>query len=324
MDEIRDLNTTSGQSITAILPSTFKIFAPHLLKNKTAIKSIPSTTHAYGPHSRQELDVYRSPTDTLSTPILIFFHGGGLIRGDKISPQIPEGLVYANVGAFFAQRGITTVVPNYRRVDFQGGGEGAVFPSGGEDVGLVLEWLEGLFEEGRREVYLLGNSAGGIHVSTFLLHDGFAEQRKKYSVGNGKGKGIVLKGIADLAVPCHFEEAEESRAEVLKTYYGDEEDVKGKCVCGLLESVRKSRKGREELGIPKKMWMGIGEFDPEDEITGPMNAFAGKWKEAFGEEGLVVEILKGHNHISPPMSLMSGDKEGERWSEDFVKWIKDA
>lgn len=322
MDEIRDLNTSSGQSITAILPSTFKIFAPHLLKNKSAIKSIPSTTHAYGSHPRQELDVYRSPTDTLSTPILIFFHGGGLIRGDKISPQIPENLVYANVGSFFAQRGITTVIPNYRRVDFQGGGEGAVFPSGGEDVALVLEWLEGFFEEGRREVYLLGNSAGGIHVSTFLLHEGFREQRMRY--GAETGKGIVVKGMADLAVPCHFEDAEKSRGEVLKKYYGDEEDVKGKCVCGLLESVGKSGKGREEMAIPGKIWMGIGEFDPEDEIAGPMKAFAGKWKEVFGEEGLTVEILKGHNHISPPMSLMSGDKEGEKWGEDLVKWIKDV
>ncbi|KAK0121594.1 hypothetical protein ONS95_009883 [Cadophora gregata] len=321
MDKIRTLNTTSGQSIGAILPSTFQIFAPHLLKNKAAIKAISSTTHSYGPHSRHELDIYRSPTDTPSTPILVFFHGGGLIRGDKISPQIADGLIFANVGSFFAQRGVTTVVPNYRRVDFEGGGEGAVFPSGGEDVGLVLEWLEGFFEEGRREVYLLGNSAGGVHVSTFLLYDGFVEQRRKYVPGSGKG--IVLKGIADLAVPCHFEEAEESRAEVLKTYYGDEKDVKGKCACGLLESVGKSGKRREELGIPQKMWLGIGEFDPEDEIAGPMKDFAAKWKAVFGEEGLVVEKLSGHNHISPPMSLMSGDKEGEQWGEGVVKWIKE-
>jgi len=102
------------------------------------------------------------------------------------------------------------------------------------------------------------------------------------------------------------------------------QDVKEKCVCGLLESVGKSGKEREELGIPRKMWMGIGEFDPDDEIAGPMKAFAGKWKEVFGEEGLTVEILKGHNHISPPMSLMSGDEEGEKWGEDIVKWIEDA
>lgn len=214
------------------------------------------------------------------------------------------------------------MVPNYRRVDFQGGGEGAVFPSGGEDVSLILAWLDDFFKDGMREVYLLGNSAGGIHVSTFLLHDMFTEQRKRYLPGSGKG--IVLKGIADLAVPCHFEEAEESRGEVLKTYYGDEEDVKGKCVCGLLESVGKSGRGSEELGIPEKMWMGTGEFDPEDEIAGPMKVFAGKWKEVFGETGLTVEMLKGHNHISPPMSLMSADKEGEKWGEDFVKWIKEV
>lgn len=230
------------------------------------------------------------------------------------------GLVYANLGAFFAHRGITTLVPNYRRVDFEGGGEGAVFPSGGEDVAAVLEWVDG-FMEGEREVYLMGNSAGGIHVSTFLLAEEFAEARGRYTVGSGKG--VVLKGVVDLAVPCHFEDADESRKEVLETYYGDEEDVKRKCVCGLLESVRKSGKGKKELGIPEKMFVSVGEFDPEDEIAGPVKDFVKIWKEAFGEEGLVFKVLEGHNHISPPLALMSGDNKGEQWGEDVVEWIKE-
>jgi hypothetical protein len=33
-------------------------------------------------------------------------------------------------------------------------------------------------------------------------------------------------------------------------------------------------------------------------------------------------VLKGHNHISPPVALMSGDKEGEKWGEDLVGWMR--
>lgn len=243
-----------------------------------------------------------------------------MIRGDKISPQVPERLVYANVGAFFAERGLTTICPNYRRVNSESGGEDAVFPSGGEDVAEVLRWIDG-FMEGERDVFLMGNSAGGVHVSTFLLEPRWLEQRLKYAEGK---KGILLKGIVELAVPCHFEEAEPSRLDVLSKYYGDEKDVKEKCVYGLLESAKGTGKGKKELGIPGKIWVGIGEFDPVDEIVKPMEDFVKGWREAFGEEGLVVKTLKGHNHISVPLSLMSGDREGERWGEDVVKWIKEA
>ncbi|KAG4434389.1 hypothetical protein IFR05_010122 [Cadophora sp. M221] len=328
MDQIQTLHLQSGPSISAVLAPTFKIFTPLLLASQETIKSIAVTTHTYGTHARHKLDIYHPRTDSPS-PILIFFHGGGLIRGDKNMPLGDGGLVYANLGAFFAQRGITTLVPNYRRVNFEGGGEGAVFPSGGEDVAAVLEWVDGFMKddgkgEGGREVYLIGNSAGGVHVSTFLLGEEFAETRRRYAIRNKKWKGVVLKGVIHLAVPCHFEDADESRKKVLETYYGDEEDIKGRCVCGLLESVRKSGKGKRELGIPEKIYVGVGEFDPEDEIAGPVKDFEKVWKVAFGEEGLVFKVLEGHNHISPPLALMSGDKKGEQWGEDVVKWIKDA
>ncbi|CAL3963362.1 hypothetical protein PZA11_001006 [Diplocarpon coronariae] len=321
MDEISALDISSGQSISAILLPTFKIFAPLLLKNKEAIKSIPPTTHLYGSHPRQELDVYRAATDTLATPVLVFCHGGGLIRGDKNLAQFPDGLVYANVGAFFAARGVTTIVPNYRRVDSEFGGEGAVFPSGGEDVAAVLGWLEGFMQgPGARDVFLMGNSAGGVHVSTFLLEPRFLEQRLRYS-GDREG-GLVVRGVVQLAVPCHFDSADSSRADVLERYYGGVEEAKGKCVCGLLESVKRTGKGRGELGIPGRMLAAVGEFDPVDEIKGPMEDFVKMWKEAFGGEGLVEQRLKGHNHISPPMSLMSGEREGEAWGEHVVRWIQ--
>jgi len=152
MEDLKTLNASAGQSIPAVLMPTFGIWTPHLLKNKDAIKAVSPTTSSYGSHPRQELDIYKATSDSAKTPILVFFHGGGLIRGDKAPPQFPEGLVYANLGVFFATRGITTIVPNYRLVNSPFGGHDAVFPSGGEDVSLVLKYLEKEFKG--RDVYL--------------------------------------------------------------------------------------------------------------------------------------------------------------------------
>lgn len=237
---------------------------------------------------------------------------------------MPEDLVYANVGAFFAQRGFTTLVMNYRRVDSHGPngqkmGEGAVFPSGGEDVAAVLKWVEEEFGEGeKRDVFLVGNSAGGVHASTFCLSPKFEEQRLRYSSGSGE-TGIALKGLINVAVPTHFEKAEEERSEVLRLYYGSLAEVKEKCVYGLLEAVKKSGKGREEVGVPPCLAV-IGDFDPMGEILEPMNDFVDLWR----SWDTSVELLEaeGHNHISPPMALYSGDAQGEKWGEDVVAWIK--
>lgn len=227
--------------------------------------------------------------------------------------------MYHNVGSFFAQRGITAINPNYRRVNSKFGGEDATYPSGGEDVGLVLKWLdEGGLGKGKRDVYLLGNSAGGVHASTFLLEPTFLEARKKYVSGTG---AIALKGIIDVSVPFHFKTALPGRSEVNQAYYGDEKAVEERCVFGLLEAIAKSGKSRQEVAVPKALVL-VGEYDPEDEIAGSVRDFVALWKKTWGEEGITFADMPGHNHISPPLALMSGDAKGEKWGEDVAKWIK--
>jgi hypothetical protein len=317
MDEISALNSSTGTAIPDILPPTFKIFAAHLVKNKDAILAITSSTVSYGDHPRQTMDIYKgSSSDT--SPILVFLHGGGLIRGDKISPQVPHGLVYHNVGSYFSSKGITTIIPNYRRVNSGIGGEDAVYPSGGEDISLILKWLEKYSPGNKRDVYLLGNSAGGIHASTFLLDPIFLEQRKSYQSGE---KSIILKGVIEMSVACHFESAAARRSEVLKKYYGDAAAIKAHCVYGLLEAISKAGKSREEVAVPKVLAL-LGEYDPTDEIGEPMLDFSALWKKTWGDDGITFDTMEGHNHVSPPLSLLSGDAKGEKWGEDVVEWIK--
>ncbi|KAH8646048.1 Alpha/Beta hydrolase protein [Tricladium varicosporioides] len=320
MEQVRALDATSGRSIPAILLPTFKIYTPLLVKNKDTILSLPRSEHPYGPHPRQKLDIYTPPSSFSNDgPILVFFYGGGLIHGDKISPTVPEGLLYANLGSFFAARGITTILPDYRRVNSQFGGEDAVYPSGGEDVSLALKWIEEKYlgDGPKREVVICGNSAGGVHISTFLFEGQFLEQRKRYMAGEGK---IHLNGAIELAVPLHFGKATDERTPMLTNYYGSPEGAEGKCAFGLLQKLVGEGKSREEAAVPKCLCL-VGEMDPEDEITEPMREFVKLWESSWGAETVEFEVLQGHNHISPPWALNAGEKEGEKWGEDVVKWI---
>ena len=305
MDQIKSLNASAGQSISDIIMPTMKIFAPLLLKNKEAILSIPRKEETYGTHPRQKLDVYLSPTSSPESPILIFFYGGGLVRGDKIVPQIPDGLMYHNLGTFFAKRGITTIIADYRRVNSELGGEDAVFPSGGEDVSLVMKWLEGSSHKGSGNVVIMGNSAGGVHISTFLLSPQFLAQRKSLVSGE---KGLKLIGGVELGVPFHFKSSDAGRAQTLETYFGSAKGIEENCPYGLLEAAGKTGMSREETGVPKVLLL-LGEFDPEDEIAQPMRDFAALRDKVWGS-GVEFRTIKGHNHISPPLALMSGDRDG--------------
>lgn len=319
MEEIKRLNDTIGQEIFAVLGPTIQTFLPLLAANKASIQSVPRRTTSYGTHPRQQLDIYASTTTSPSTsPILLFFYGGGLIFGDKILDNVPDGLVYANLGAFFAQRGITTIVVDYRRVkNPQNGGEDAVFPSGGADVAAALKWLEGFTDGDTSKVFIAGNSAGGLHVSTFLLEPSFQEQRTALA-GGGK---VTLRGAVGIAVPWNFGEAAPGRTAMLDSYYGSVEKAHELCPYGLLAAATKSGRSKKELGIPPLVAL-LGEYDPEDEIALPTRQFVDLANKNWGEEGVKLKAIEGHNHISPPWTLMTGDTKGEKWGEELAEWIK--
>lgn len=293
----------------------------YLTKNKDAILEVSRDTKPYGPHPRQTLDIYcphpLTKEDTLYGPFLIFVHGGGLIRGDKILPFIPGGLVYHNLGAFFAKRGITTIIPNYRLVNSPFGGHDAVYPSGADDLALVLEFIATLDHPRQRDVFVMGNSAGGVHLSTFLLEPKFLEQRKALLSTKGP---VIWKGAIALAVPFHFKNAVEARSGMLKTYYGDKKEIEERSAYGLLQTLANAGKMKEEAFIPNILAI-LGEFDPEDEIKEPTKDFVELGNEIW-DKSIELWTIPGHNHISPPVALMTGDEELEKWGEDVVKWVR--
>lgn len=224
MNHLRHISRNIGQSV---MPTT-KAYIPLLMANADAIRSTRRETFSYGAHDRQSLDVYypskqsRSSVSSANTPVAIFVHGGGLVNGSKQLPMA-DGLIFANIGHFFAEKfGYTVVIPDYRLMS-----HGAKYPSGGEDVAAVVDWVrESLSQqEGHKNIDLLliGNSAGGIHNSTYLFAPDFAASRNKVATTNDNAP-VKLKGAVMLSVPLNFRQADPTRSDVLDEYYGKEQD----------------------------------------------------------------------------------------------------
>ena len=71
---------------------------------------------SYGPHELQGMDLF-VPEQGFNEPgpVVIYFHGGGLVRGDKVSPGT-DGLIYSNIAKFMARSGGIGINANYRLV----------------------------------------------------------------------------------------------------------------------------------------------------------------------------------------------------------------
>lgn len=305
------------RSISGSVQQTFQIFEPLLLQNADAIRSTKRETFTYGGHPRQTLDVYyptqakrRPSLAAANIPVLIFLHGGGLIRGSKTIPGFADGLAHANVGHFFAERlGYTTIIPDYRLMS-----HGARFPSGGEDLSKVVDWVRETL--GRQDGYasidlfIMGNSAGGIHLATYMLARDFTIPRKKVMTMD-PDVSVALRGIVLLSVPFNFRQADPSRSDVLKKYFG--EDVHANSPQGLLKSAM--LRDPDDVFPNIRIMVLNGTLDPEDEIMDPRSEFLQEWEELDEDTraAVTVEMMNGHNHISPPLSLGTGKEGAEAW-----------
>lgn len=120
-----------------------------------------STNLAYGADPRQCLDVF-TPSGAKDRPVLVFVHGGAFTRGSKSV----DGNIYDNVLYWFARQGFVGVNIEYRLAP------AARFPAGAQDVGLAVDWIAkniGRYGGDPKNIVLMGHSAGGCHVASYLL-----------------------------------------------------------------------------------------------------------------------------------------------------------
>ena len=201
-----------GRDIISSFGPTFQAYGDllHRPENASKIQAVKRETFSYGSHERQKLDLYTpselAPEPTLNKlhPIVVFVYGGAFVSGDRILDTIPDDLAYKNLGYFFAEQlGFDTIVMDYNLLNL-----GAKFPSGGEDVGVVIDWVESRFgscsnlSDGKRGIFILGNSAGAVHVSTWLFGKQFGARRDAFLCGD---KGVKLTGVVMLGCPFHLD-----------------------------------------------------------------------------------------------------------------------
>jgi acetyl esterase/lipase len=142
----------------------------------------------YGPAERNLLDIFMPQALTSGRPVLIFVHGGAFVGGNK--RRLPESPFYDNIMLWAVKNGFIGVNITYRLAPQY------PWPAGAEDVATAVKWVsEEISERGGdpSRIYLMGHSAGAIHVASYVSHPEF------YKVKNGGLKGaIMVSGIYDL------------------------------------------------------------------------------------------------------------------------------
>ena len=125
---------------------------------------------AYGADDRQRLDLYAGDR-TSSTPVVLWVHGGGFIRGDKAAPANPFN---AHIGRWAARKGLVGAVMNYRLAPT------SQWPSGVEDVAAAVAWIEAEGDAlgmGKSPIILAGTSAGAVHIAGYVARGPAASVR---------------------------------------------------------------------------------------------------------------------------------------------------
>lgn len=113
---------------------------------------------SYGPLGRQRLDIYRPLSATVSTPVVVFFYGGGWDSGDRCD--------YLFVGQRLAAAGYVVVIPDYRLYP------DVAFPGFIEDCALAVAWVgNNIANHGGDpdRMALTGHSAGAYNMMMLAL-----------------------------------------------------------------------------------------------------------------------------------------------------------
>lgn len=183
---------------------TLPLFVPLIAKVSRA--DIAATKDlAYGDDPKQKLDVYAPAKAVHGRPVVVYIHGGGLVRGDK-DDENTNGLISSNVPVYFVHHGMIGVNLNYRLVP------GIKYPAGGEDVASAIRWLHANIAHyggNPDEIFVIGHSAGGYHLGTYL-YDGKVNDNALQIAG-----AIFLSGVIEL-------DREGPRVDVTRQYYGDD------------------------------------------------------------------------------------------------------
>jgi acetyl esterase len=248
----------------------------------------------YGDDTRHRLDVYLPvQTEARHTPVLIFLHGGGFIRGDKADR--------ANIGHYFARNGVLAILANYRL------GPDHHWPAGAEDASAVLAWaLEHAASYGGNpeHIVLAGESAGAAHVAAASLIRRFHPPQGLRMAGAFLISGVYNVELELLARSQLHIATPDPRNEA---YFGT--DFASYGAMSTVELI-------DAKSFP--LVISYAELDPIQ-----MQVQAGElFARLVTRHGFspAIEVVRGHNHLTQIYSINSGD---EALAASLLAFVRD-
>lgn len=229
----------------------------------------------YGQNERHRLDVFRNAAASEERrPVMLFVHGGGFVGGDKRNAGSPYN---DNVALWAARHGLVGVNMTYRLAPEHR------WPAGAEDVAEAVAWVReniAAHDGDPRRVFVMGTSAGAVHVASYVAHNEFHP-----AGGVGIAGAILMSGMYDHSgTPNPMQAA----------YYGEDADAyqRASTLAGLVDS-------------PVPLLFVLTEMDPnqfQSQGLGVVSAFvarSGRWPNMV--------YMLGHNHLSSTMHLNTPD-----------------
>ena len=261
-----------------ILAATRALYAPLVRKPRVQV----TADVAYGADPRQKLDVYQ-PAQAADR-VLVYIPGGGFTGGDKNG----DGIFYVNLGTYFADHGILTIVANYRLAPAH------TWPAGVQDVASVVAWARAnarTFGGNPERIILYGQSAGATHSAQYLFDASFHPPS-----GPGVAAGILMSG------PYRLEG--ELRPN-MQAYFGDDPSTYAER--SPLSHVGKSR---------TPLLLSVAQYDPAF-LAAPTYelAQAVTWRDSKSPR---LAYFAGHNHVSTVMSFGTPQDDVGAVIRDYV------
>jgi triacylglycerol lipase len=275
--------------------ATHELYAPLLAQQERAGVDVVRDI-AYGSDARQRLDVYRPAQGPANAPVLLVFHGGGFIRGDKADRE--------NAGLRFARAGLVTLVANYRLAPSH------PWPAGAEDVVSALNWAAAhVAGHGgdRRRIWLLGESAGATHVATAAL------LRRFHPAGAPPGRlpiagAVLVSGVYNVQLEL-----------LARRQFGvPSPDPRNEAYFGSDFALYPSRSVVDLIDAsPFPLLMTYAELD-----LLPMQVQAGELfarlitRHGFNPD---LKVIRGHNHLTQVFAVNTGDERLTAPVLDFIQ-----
>jgi triacylglycerol lipase len=267
-------------------PKTAALYAP--LQQKEPYPGVRIERDVkYGAADRNLLDVFVPETASSPRPVLIFVHGGAFTGGNK---RIGDSPFYDNIMLWAVKNGFAGVNTTYRLAPQ------SPWPAAAEDLAAVVQWVSANIASRGGDparIYLMGHSAGAVHVANYVSHPEFYKVK-----GGGLAGAIMVSGIYDLtAGPLGDPE---------KAYFGADPS---------LYAERSSLPGLQVSNIP---WMiATAELDPD-----PFHRQFDLLKEAAceGAHGCPRALmLPQHSHMSEVYSIDTADT---RLTDQILEFVR--